>query len=449
METQSVKRPEVQERGVIGQMIAEQSVYRPSRRVYIEAEERGRPGRYRMMALLLASALALIIAGVWLWSRPPLLQDKLWTGTVEAGELRVGIGGHGKLVPSGLLTLASATGGTVAVIHALPGAKVQKGDAIVTLRNLDVLQQLNAAEKAYSDKLGDQATAQSEIASKRIQFQAALGNARDALSMADIEMKTESSLAKSGVVAQIQVEKKRMKLSSAQRQLTQAEASLKSFEVASKVRLKLQATAVAVSKSQLERLKSQADDLVLRAPQTGVVYELMDGITVGSTVNVGTLIAKISTQSNLSAELQIPAAHASELALGQPVELRVDEKPVAGRVERIDPLVRQDEVAVSVGLDPGMTGGLFAGQPVSGEVIVDKLENTVYVPRPAGVLDGAPAEIFVLNRANHRLSRRLVKFGRSEGRFIVVESGLSKGDEIVLSDMDRMKRYNQIRFDQN
>jgi HlyD family secretion protein len=418
---------------------------RPRRPIHIDVPGPKRFGRNYWL-LLLPSALGVLVGSLWLWLRTPVIEEKFWTGTVKAGELRVGIGGHGSLIPSGILTVTSTTGGSVASIHAFSGAKVQKGDVIATLTNTELLQQVSAAEKTYSDRQGEQATSQAEAATKRVDLQAALDNSKDALELANVELTTQSELAESGVTSRLEVQKARAKVAAAQRQVEQGAAALKCFEDGNRVHVRLEATAVAVAKSELERLRTQANELVLRAPEAGVVYELSDGITVGSTVNVGTLIAKIATESELKAELRVPSSHAGELTPGQIVDLRAGEKQMIGRVERIDPRVQQDEVRVSVALDESQARGLLPGQPVSGDIVVDKLQDVVYVIRPAGIADGTAAVVFEVNRDRHRLLRREVKFGKSEGRYIVVESGLTLGEEIVLSEMDKMKSYKEINY---
>jgi HlyD family secretion protein len=419
----------------------------PRKALTIEPEAPGALRRYRVHLLGVAGA-ALIAAAAWIGLRPPLIEQRLWTGAVQRGELRIGVTGHGRLIPSGLQTLSSTTGGSVAVIHALSGARVAKGDAVLTLRNPDLLTALSTAETAYAEKLAGKAAVLAELITKRTEMQTKLDDANDALAVKRLELQAQEKLFAGGISSQIQLEKERTQLSGAQRQVRQAAADLDNLERSHRIRVEAVEAEVATAKTQLQRVQSQVAELTLRAAEAGTLYELRDGLTVGMPVTPGSVLATIATQADVRAEMQIPSSRAGDVAPGQAVDLRIGEKTVEGRVQRIDPRVQQDQVQVSVTIPRSMTHGLLAGQPLNGEIITEQLRNVTYVERPAGAVDGTSTTLFEVDRHNARLVRRDVKLGRSGGRSIVIDSGLAPGTEIVLSDMAKFAGHKNLRFAQ-
>jgi multidrug efflux pump subunit AcrA (membrane-fusion protein) len=401
--------------------------------------------RYRLHAAVV-SVVALSAAGLWLWSRPPLIEEKLWTARVQSGNLRLGVSGHGEVVPAALVTLSSASGGSVAAINALSGARLAKGDPVLTLRNPDLLAALNTAETTYSAKLAAQASLLAELGAKRSEARSKLDDATDALAVERLELKAQQTLFASGISSQLALEKERAELSSSERQVQQAKADLENVAATSQMRTRAADSEVQTARAQLERLRSQVDELTIRAPQSGTLYELMENITVGTPVAAGAVVGKVATEAAVGAEIQIPSARAADVRVGQPVELQFGGDPVQGRVQRIDPRVQQDQVQVSVALDQRAAGRLMAGQPANGEIVIASLGGVTYVERPAGAVDGAAATVFEVDKNNHRLVRRNVRFGGSGGKYLVIDAGLSAGAEIVLSDMSRYADHPSVRY---
>ncbi|HYC89705.1 MAG TPA: HlyD family efflux transporter periplasmic adaptor subunit [Thermoanaerobaculia bacterium] len=411
----------------------------------IDAEAPAQGRRY-LAAIAVAAAVVLLAGGAWLWSRPPRIDGRLWTAAVRSGDLQVGVAGHGEVIPSALVTLSSATGGSVTTIHALSGAHLAKGDAVLTLRNPDLLAELGTAETTYAEKLAAQASLRAELDAKRSEMRSKLDDATDALSVKRLELEAQQTLFANGISSQLALQKERAQLAAAERQVRQARADVDNLEATSRMRMHAVDAELQTAAAQLARLRDQVDELTIRAPEAGTLYELTDKITVGTPVVAGAVLGRIATQATVSADLRIPSARAGEVRIGQTVELTVGPGKIQGRVQRIDPRVQQDQVQVSVALDERAATGLLAGQPANGEIVTASLRNVSYVERPAGVVDHASASVFEVDRAGNRLVRREVRYGGSGGKYIVIDSGLSAGSEIVLSDMARYAGHRSLRY---
>lgn len=212
--------------------------------IHIDHHVAGPLRRYRLPLLVIAGLLVLGSLG-WMWSRPPLIEDQLWTGEVRGGDLRIGVGGYGRLMSSGLVTLTSTTAGSVAAIHAFPGATLAKDDPVVTLRNADLLTELSTAEEGYSQKLGDQAALTAELFTKRAELRGGMEDAKDNLAVELLEQEAQTKLFESGIVSRLQLEKEHARVSAAQRRVSQAAASLDNLEKSHEIRAGVVRAAVA------------------------------------------------------------------------------------------------------------------------------------------------------------------------------------------------------------
>ena len=130
-----------------------------------------------------------------------------------------------------------------------------------------------------------------------------------------------------------------------------------------------------------ELKKSQVEQLQIRPGAAGVVQQLP--VEVGQRVNPGTILAKVAEPGRLKAELKITETQAKDIALGQPASIDTHNGVIRGRVSRIDPAAIQGTVTVDVQLDGELPKGARPDLSVDGTVEIERLNETVFVGRPA------------------------------------------------------------------
>ncbi len=181
-------------------------------------------------------------------------------------------------------------------------------------------------------------------------------------------------------------------------------------------------------------------DAALLAPFSGIVSERH--AQPGERVPLDAKILSIVDLSRLTLEASVPASTIARVKVGQPVAFRVDgfgERSFAGRIERINPATAAGSRSISVyaligNADGLLRGGLFA----QGELILERLENTLVVP--ASAVHEEVGRSFVYAIENGQLRRRPVKIGLADpsGTVQVLE-GLAAGDRVVRSNLGQLR----------
>jgi multidrug efflux system membrane fusion protein len=87
---------------------------------------------------------------------------------------------------------------------------------------------------------------------------------------------------------------------------------------------------------------------------------------------------------------------------------------------------------------PNDEGNLFPNQFVNVRMLVDTRENAVTVPSSALQRGAQGIFVYVLNE-DRTVSMRNVKIGPVDGTRIVIESGVSAGERVVIDGMDRLR----------
>lgn len=218
----------------------------------------------------------------------------------------------------------------------------------------------------------------------------------------------------------------------------QAEAQLRSR----KARYEMQ-------EERVEELEEQIEACVITAEREGlVVYATGSGrggdddlIEEGTEVRERQEILTIPDMNHMAVEVDVHEAEVNRLAIGQPARITVDaysDDVLTGEVTRValvpdsghrwlNPDLRLFPTTVSIDgsyewFRPGMTAEV--------EIIVNELEDVVYVPIQAVVSHGGRRHVYVVE--DGQAAARPVETGDYNDRFIHIEQGLEEGEEVLL-----------------
>jgi HlyD family secretion protein len=211
---------------------------------------------------------------------------------------------------------------------------------------------------------------------------------------------------------------------------------------------------LAVQEAEVERLASlsklrheELDALQVRASMAGVLSALP--VEVGAQVQPGTNIARVADPTKLKAEVRIAETQAKDIAIGQLAQVDTRNGIVDGHVSRIDPAVQNGTVTVDVSLTGELPKGARPDLSVDGTIELERLNDVVYMGRPAFGQEKSDVGIFKLNGDRNsatEATRVRVTLGRSSVNTIEVVNGLQPGDWVVLSDMSQYDSNDRIRL---
>jgi multidrug efflux pump subunit AcrA (membrane-fusion protein) len=196
----------------------------------------------------------------------------------------------------------------------------------------------------------------------------------------------------------------------------------------------------------LSQLKhKQLDALKVRAGIVGVLQELP--VQVGQRATAGIILAKVVQPEHLKAELKIPETQAKDIQIGQAADIDTHNGVIGGSVMRIDPAVQNGTVTVDVKLEGALPKGVRPDLSVDGTITLEKLNNVLYVGRPAFGQEKSTVTMFKMDPDGKYASRVSVELGRSSVNAIEIVRGLKEGDQVILSDMSRWDNADRIRVE--
>jgi len=176
----------------------------------------------------------------------------------------------------------------------------------------------------------------------------------------------------------------------------------------------------------------------------GVLAELP--VQEGEWVQAGGTLARVVQPGRLKAEIRIPQTQAQDITVGQVAHIDTRNDTIEGRVSRIDPAVQSGTVTIDVALPEELPRSARPDLNVDGTVVIERLENVIYVGRPAFGQANSRVGIFKLVDDGNYAERVNVQLGRSSVNEIEVIEGLQPGDVVILSDMSQWDGYDRVRL---
>ncbi len=403
----------------------------------------------RKKRIIYATIVVVALAGItFALSRlkpaaPTVERNLVWIGDVKRGPMVRQVRGLGTLVPEEIRWIAARTQGRVDKIVIRPGAVVEPGSLILELKNPDVV---SAAANADSQLHA----AEAQLANLRVQLESSLlgsesaaANAKSTYEQARLDAEVNDELFKDGLVSplQMKVSKVRAEESSTRNAIEQKRYAFAQESIKPQL---------AVQQAEVERLTSltrsrheELDALQVRATMSGVLSALP--VEVGAQVQPGTNIARVADPTKLKAEVRIAETQAKDIAIGQLASIDTRNGLVEGRVARIDPAVQNGTVLVDVTLTGQLPKGARPDLSVDGTIELERLDDVIFVGRPAFGQEKSMVGIFKLNDAGEAV-RTQVQLGRSSVNTIEVISGLQPGDRVILSDMSQWDANDRVRL---
>ena len=378
---------------------------------------------------------------------PTVERSTVWVDTVKRGSILRQVRGLGTLAPieGSIQFLPAVTEGRVDKILVLPGAQVKADTILLEMSNPQLTQEALDSQLKLKAAEADYKNLQVQLASQVLAQKSLSAQAQSEYSQAKMQSDIDTELAKLGVISQLSQKVSSQKAEElSTRNDIEKQRLVNSSEV---LQAQLQAKQAEVEqfRALAELKRTQLDRLRVGAGIDGVLQE--QTLKIGQYVTPGTTLAKVVQPQRLKAELKIAETQAKDIQLGQPSSVDTHNGVIPGHVVRIDPSVVNGTVTVDVALDGKLPQGARPDLSVDGTIDLEKMDNVLYVGRPAFGQEQSTVGMFKLEPDGNTAVRAQVKLGRSSVNTVELLQGLKEGDQVILSDMSRWDNFDRVRLE--
>lgn len=314
----------------------------------------------------------------------------------------------GEVSPELQATVRAELAGQVVAVRKSRGDRALRGEVLMQLDPADLEARLRQAQAAVQSAEAQRAQAEARLISLKRQAERAQLLADRGAGTLQVSEDARAAVTEAQLAMQ-----------AAQSQKQQAQASL-----------------------QAALVQRRRADIV--APFSGLLTEV--GPRLGDSVAPPTALFQIIDDTRLHVDATVDEADAARVKSGQVAELHLDalpERVIAGRVARVDPVVKRDlkgartltvEVEVN-SVDAARQAGLKPGMSANVEIVVAEKPQALFVPSNAIVGRGLSRHVYELvpEGKNYRVRKRPIQVGLANWERTEVEQGLAEGALVVTS----------------
>lgn len=375
---------------------------------------------------------------------PTVEKATVWLDTVKRGNMNREVRGPGSLVPVDIRWIAPDTAGRVEKILIRPGTSVTKETVIMELSNAELELSLEDAELQVKSAESLLAAKKVELENQLLNLESSAAQVEANLAEARLKAKADAEMAKDGLISELQLQVSQVRAEELAKLKTIEERRVNVQKQLSQTQLEVAQAQVKQAKAALALKAKQVDWLKVKAGFNGVLEQLL--VEEGHQVAPSTNLAKVSDPSRLKAVLRIDQNQAREVKIGLTAKIDLRSIILNGHVTRIDPVVQEGTVNVDIQLDDVLPEGARPDQTLDGNILIEKLENILYVGRPVFAQPNAAVSLFKLKTDGQEAERVRVQMGRSSVNTIEILEGLKEGDRVVLTDMSDWDKFDKVRL---
>jgi HlyD family secretion protein len=404
--------------------------------------------RRKQIALGAGGAVLLAALGLWVANldaaAPQVERESLWLDSVKRGEMLREVRGPGLLVPKEIRWIAAETQARVERIVVKPGAVVTPDTVILELGNPEVQEAQLAAHSALVASEADLAAQRMALESQQLDQKANFAGVEAEYESARLQTEAEAELSAKGIIPKIQYRRSQLSSDRLKVRLDIEKERIEKFAQTMSSQLAAQRARNEQLRSTAELRTRQLEGLKVRAGIAGVLQQVP--VEEGQQVAAGTNLARVARPDVLMAELRIPETQVKDVTIGQTVSVDTRNGVVPGKVIRIDPAVLNGTVLVDVDLEGPLPPGARPDLSVDGTIQIERLDNVLFVGRPAYGQPESEVRLFKLDPESGIAQRVPVRLGRASVNLIEVQQGLEPGDQIILSDTSQWDEHDRLRI---
>jgi HlyD family secretion protein len=393
-----------------------------------------------------AGAVLALLAGALVWLpglvRPSISRASVRTAVADAGPIEAVITATGTVVPEVEQVVSSPVDARVLRILKRTGARLEKGDPLVTL-------DISETQLAV-DKLGqDLAIKQNQQARTRLSLEKSLIDLNGQVEVKTLQLASlrsqlarDRQLAADGLLSQELLKKSELAVSQAQIELAQLEGSRENARIAN--RTEVEGLGLEMSKLHQEQREARRllDLATPRADRAGVLTWALS--QEGVAIRKGDVIARLADLGSFRVEATVSDVHARRLAAGLPVTVKVNDDTLEGTVAAVLPTIQNGAMTLQVALKDPSSALLRSNLRVDVGIVTASKPRVIRIRRGPFASGEGVQQVFVIR--GDRAVRTPVELGLSSFDQFEVVRGLVPGDEAIISDMNDYTRLKEVRI---
>lgn len=382
--------------------------------------------------------------GAWLGSQMLTTIDRktLVVSEVDRGTIEVSVTATGRIVPAFEEVVTSPISSRILEVYAHSGDSVDVGTPLLRL-------DLQSAETEMAKALDEREIRRQQMEQLRTNIETQLSDRRMQieveemkLSQLEAQLHNEIYLDSLGSGTRDRVRSAETTLRTAQLQLAQLRQQYANEVRAKHADLRMQQLQNDIFEKGLNEQQRTLTDAAIRSPRRATLTYITSDI--GATIAAGQKVAIVSDLSHFKAECEISDTYSDRVLVGGRVLLRIGKERLPATIATVTPLSQGGAVTFTVMPQDPSYPRLRSGLKTEVYVITSIRDDVLRIRNGSFYAGPGKYTLFIF-KDDQTLVPREVQLGECNYDYIEVLSGLSEGEQLVVSDMAKYKGREKLR----
>lgn len=368
--------------------------------------------------------------------------DRITVATVSRGPFQEYIPVIGTIVPIKTVYLDAMEGGRVENIFLEAGTLVQADDAILKMKNTDLLLNILYREADLAEQTNALRSTRLEMERYRLSIQSALLELDYQITkqkriyqrykkLADKELISKQEFEEVGDEYDYLIKKRDLTIESfvqdsvfRVQQISNLEASLSRMH------------------ENLRLVKKNLENLTVRAPIGGQLTSLIP--EVGESISRGERIGQIDVLDGFKVRVDVDEHYIARINPGQHGEFDFNEKTYQLVIKKVYPEVLDGRFEIDMEFVGDAPSGIRRGQTLHIRLELGDLSEAVLLARGGFYQKTGGQWVYVVDPSGNFAEKRKIKLGRQNPRDFEVLEGLEPGESVITSSYDMYRDIDKL-----
>lgn len=394
----------------------------------------------RYGAIIVGLAIVVIIVVNFL--QGSISSKNVIIGTVDRGMIEVTVNASGKVIPLTEEIIVSPINSRILEVYKEAGDSVNKDEPILKL-------ELASIETDYKQKLDEKEMKKSKLIQSQVSLDNTISDLQMQLQVKDMklkqlqtELKNERYLDSIGASTSDKVRQAALNYEVAKLELQQLKEQIVNEKKNASAEVKVQQLDLSIFEKSLTESARLLKDARILSPQRATLTYVNNQI--GSQVSAGTQIAIVSDLSHFKVLAEIADSYAEKLSSGAKAIIKIGQLQLEGTVVNITPSVKNGVINFTVMLKDSGNSRLRSGLKTDVYVTHGIQDDVLRIPNSTYYIGSGEYELWVVK--NGEAEKKKIKLGESSFEYVEVISGLEKGEQVIISDMNQYKNKQKLKI---
>ena len=395
--------------------------------------------------LIIGGVLLLGIASYFTFFQDIVLnvsKKEMRMAVVKEGIFEEYISFQGKVEPLQSLLVNITEGGAVSEIFVENGATIQKGDPLVLLHNPSSELAYMSQESSLIDQMNNLNVNLMTIRNQEIGLMKDLISIEYEYKNAELQYTLNKKLFDQEILSLNEWNQTVESFNYQKKRKALMEQSVEKEKQSNQVQVRQINQSLAVIQRSLEKLKENKQNFLLRAPIAGRLSSFDP--MLGKTYNGGESIGKIDVLEGYKLVANVDEFYLDRVVVGQ--EGQVDSKGqlVSVEVSKVLPEIINGRFEVQLNFRSETPLKLQEGNSMGIKLFLSGKEQRLLLAKGSFATDTKGEWVYVVKEG--KAKRRSVELGRENPAYYEVVSGLSAGEEVIISSYKDYLRVNYLQL---